>query len=189
MSEGSGRETVAICAMALAGVVAVVMLVNHRIEQRVNDRRMQVSALTVESQSAPNAERLNQMRAQTTTLREWMTRGVMHDDIQLYSRVMDLGESFALRIDRIDPVTDENEDKTFAQRTRFSIDATGPYEQVARFLDAIEQEPGFHVVTRLSISPAEGDGNVHAVISTEHHDFNPDEAPARMAYVDEEDDS
>lgn len=189
MKADNPRDLIAVGAIALAGVVGAVMLINDRLEDGLHQRRLQLEALSAESRFSPDAGRAHQLAIEAERLSNWLRGGPASTEDPLYARLLALGENTGVQIDRIDPGVEDAVDDGFAITTGFAIDAIGEYERIVRLIAAIESMNGFHVVTRFTLTPAEhADGDlVHASIQTTHFRFDPSALKARMALMDEED--
>ncbi len=189
MKVQSTRDLVSMGVIAVAMVGGVAMLINGRLEQGLERRHSLMDTLSAEARFSPDASRTIRLASEADRLFAWLDQGTPRVEAPWSTRLLELGEREDVRIDRIDPIAQNEDDEDFARSYGFTVEATGEYERVARFLAAIEGDSGFNVVTRFSLTPVEhADGEtVHAMIQTAHYSFDPAALAITMAAIDEED--
>lgn len=133
-------------------------------------------ARITESEQDP-VEVLTELRRSAVGLRElW---GISEDASVLYETIDSIAQRYAITVERMEPrrgakATDpmgEGEDRPVFNEIAYSIDLVGTYENVARFLRAMQNELGMARVDTVRIGPAlsqDDSTHVRASVSSTH---------------------
>lgn len=149
---------------------------------RLRSLRQQAErAVGVDPAETPRHERDADPDARAEEIRRRSERAA--DASALYDSIMRLAQTHRVRVDRLEPR--DSRDRRSGDRpvvsTTFAVAATGEYERVVRFLEAIERETGYVTTVSVRVAPAPdaaGADRVVATFETEHRSFV---APAATA--------
>lgn len=173
------------CAL-LAGAVATISgplradLAEARSRLRALQRQAE-RAVGVDPSETPQAEREADPDSRAEEIRRRSERAA--DAGALYDSIMRLAQTHGVRVDRLEPRNQrgkETPDRA-TPSTTFAVTAAGAYDDIARFLQALESDTGFVTTVSLRMTPApetEGAGRVLAIFETTHRAFPVGEATA-----------
>lgn len=187
MIDSGARNFISLSVILLACVFGFVALVSARVQSSVESRHTAIAALADARRTAPAADQILSFQSQTAVFQAWIQQNNAAEGSRLYSQLLALGDREGLRIERIDPASRDEEQGLFATTVAFSIEAVGSYQNVARFIGAIENDFGFASVVGFSLTPIDGEQGelVHASLETAHRRFDPKAAPVANAEVEE----
>jgi len=132
------------------------------------DELHRLEATIAEASSNPlpmGQESIEQMADQFAQVRDRFRRIEVRnefagDSTRIYGLIMDLAEEHGVTVQRLDPGSDRrsNDEEASVRFTTLDMTIEGGYEQVAVFLEAVEELDGFIRPLTLSITPREEDG-------------------------------
>ena len=132
------------------------------------DELHRLEATIAEASSNPlpmGQESIEQMADQFARVRDRFRRIEVRnefagDSTRIYGLIMDLAEEHGVTVQRLDPGSDRrsNDEEASVRFTTLDMTIEGGYEQVAVFLEAVEELDGFIRPLTLSITPREEDG-------------------------------
>ena len=105
------------------------------------------------------------------------------DSSRLYSAIMDMVAEHGVIVHRLDPASDRRMSSDDAMGvTTFNMNVEAGYEQLAKFIDALERMEGFVRPTMVTVNPvrSEGEARVEARIVCEAMHFTAPEALAAL---------
>lgn len=163
--------------MAEGMIIVAVLAAAHMLLVQPAERRAAQAAATLASMRATIAEASESAASaaapgseRADRLQEMSERS--RDAARVYQTISELGERAGVRIDRVQPtpfVADARTARGLAG-VGCSISASGSYESIARFLDALQRDAGFAAPTAVRLAPLVVDGAemVQASIDTAH---------------------
>jgi len=132
------------------------------------DELHRLEATIADAASSPlpmGQESIEQMADQFARVRDRFRRIEVRnefagDSTRIYGLIMDLAEEHGVTVQRLDPGSDRRsrDEEAPVRLTTLDMTIEGGYEQVAVFLEAVEELDGFIRPLTLSITPREEDG-------------------------------
>ena len=190
MTDSSRNQIGAHAAIAVAVIAGAQLLLVDPARQRASEAQAQTLSLQqtiAEAAASPTPVSANDKRTEKLRLMQSNLdrANAMTDPAQLVASIQVLGTRASVQVDRIDP------DKTYpreemrkgdpgaatapTQAVKLTIDASGSYASVARFVRDIETRPGYVRTEKIDVRPSmrPGDDSVSVTIQTSQLAFDP----------------
>jgi len=181
---GPMRELVSLGVIVAGCVVGLHMLVGEPMRERAEltlgavveaqDRLDEIAGPM--SMTTHEAAMLDVMRARAREIAE--ANGHATDQLRVYGVVTDIAGAAGVQIDRMEPTAGASTTGDGARAQAYEISAVAGFPSLVEFLDRVQREAGFTIVTDFSFEPEVRDGRalLRATIRTVHYAFDLREA-------------
>ena len=199
MSDGGPmRELVSLGVIVAGCVVGLHLLVGEPLRERAErtmgavieaqDRLDEIAGPS--SMTTREAAMLDAMRSRARQIAEANTHAT--DQLRVYGVVTDIAGACGVQIDRMEPMSGAGGGEG-AGAQAYEISAVAPFPALVEFLDRVQRDAGFTIVTEFSFEPEAREGRpvLRTTIRTVHFAFDlgeaADLAPGGRALTREDD--
>jgi hypothetical protein len=181
---GPMRELVSLGVIIAGCVVGLHLLVGEPLRQRAErtlgavieaQNRLDEIAGPL-SMTTHEAAMLDVMRTRAREIAVANTHAT--DQLRVYGVVTDIAGACGVQIDRMEPASGASAGAEGARAQAYEISAVAPFPALVEFLDRVQRDAGFTIVTDFSFEPEARDGRplLRATIRTVHYAFDLGEA-------------